>query len=88
MMGRCISAPYITPEIQPYVSPGSGRVISSRAQQEYDLKATNSIINEPGLKRDIERRHAEVKEETFKPIADGIDATVRNLVNTGQIANA
>ncbi len=82
---RVISAPYISPDITPYVSPGSGKVISSRAQMEYDLKSTGHIINEPGLRKDIERRKTEVATESFKPIADGIDSTVRNLVNAGQL---
>lgn len=82
---RIISAPYIAPEIQPYVSPGSGKVINSRAQQDYDLRATNSIINEPGLKADIERRKTEVDAATFAPIATAVDNTVRNLVNAGKL---
>lgn len=84
-VSRIISAPYIAPDIQPYVSPGSGRVINSRRQQDYDLRATNSIINEPGLKNDIARRKTEVAEATFAPISSAVDNTVRNLVNAGKL---
>lgn len=82
---RRISAPYIAPDIQPYISPGSGRVINSRAQQEYDLKATNSIINEPGLKADIARNKEYASEKAFAPLETAVDNTVRNLVNAGKL---
>ena len=80
-MNRVISAPYIAPDITPYVSPGSGKVINSRTQQEYDLKATNSIINEPGLDKDIARNKEYQAEKSFAPIANGVDNIVRQLVN-------
>jgi putative FmdB family regulatory protein len=84
---REISAPYIAPDIQPYVSPATGKVVNSRTQQQNDLKASGHILNEPGLKNDIARRREERKEETFKPIEAAVDASVNNLVNRGLIGS-
>ena len=70
---RQISAPSIRPEIPAYVSPASGKVINSRAQQREDLLRENCTINEPGLKRDIERRSAELKERDLVKIDASVD---------------
>lgn len=72
-------------DIQPYVSPGTGRLIQSRAQQTEDLRVSNSFIKEPGVEKDIARNKQYVAEKSFEPIAKGVDAAVRNLVNAGQI---
>jgi len=45
---------YIIPDITPYVSPVTGKLISSRRQRQYDLESTNS--------RPYEGRAQEVKE--------------------------
>lgn len=84
-MARIISAPFLAPDFEPYVSPGSGAVINSRRQMDYDLKTTGHIIKEPGLDKDIARNKQEQAEKSFAPIASGIDQTVRNLVNSSQI---
>ena len=47
-MTRVISAPSLRPEIAPYVSPASGKLISSRVQRNEDLKREGCIENEPG----------------------------------------
>lgn len=82
---RQICAPAIHADITPYVSPGTGKVIGSRAQQREDLLKSNSVINEPGLSRDIARRKVEVEEKSFAPVAAGIDSIVRDLVSCNQI---
>lgn len=82
---RIISAPYVRGDITPFVSPATGRVINSRAQMQYDLDVSGKMIDEPGLSKDIARRKDEKREEIFAPVAAGIDQTVRNLVNNGQI---
>ena len=84
-MERVLCAPAIQAGFISYVSPGTGKLIESRNQQREDLKASNSIINEPGLKTDIARYREETAEKAFSPIAAGVDAAVTALVNSGQI---
>lgn len=82
---RQICAPAVIGDISPYVSPGTGKLIDSRAKQAEDLRVSNSFIKEPGVEKDIARNREYVAEKAFAPIAKGVDAAVRNLVNAGKI---
>lgn len=82
---RLIGAPAVHADISPYVSPASGKVINSRSSQSEDLRRTNSILNEPGLNRDISRWKSETAEKAFTPIANGVDEAVKRLVATNQL---
>lgn len=85
ILSRQISAPFVSVDIPAYVSPASGRVISSRTQMRDDLARTGHIMNEPGLKNDISRWKTESDEKAFAPVAAAVDATVTSLVNSGSI---
>lgn len=82
---RRVTAPFVAFDITPYVSPATGKVINSRVQMRYDLEASGSIMNEPGLKKDIARRKTDIEEQTFAPVAAAVDATVTQLVNAGKL---
>ncbi len=82
---RLICAPAVHTDISPYVSPASGKVINSRSAQAEDLKRTNSILNEPGLKQDISRWKSYNEEKAFAPVAAGVEEAVKKLVATNQI---
>lgn len=82
---RVICAPAVHADIAPYISPASGRIINSRSSQAEDLRRTNSILNEPGLKQDISRWKDYTAEKAFAPIASGVDEAVKKLVATSQI---
>ena len=82
---RIMCAPSVITDLQPYVSPASGKLINSRSAQAEDLKRTNSILNEPGLTTDVRRWGEEKKEKAFSPIAAGIDQAVSALVATQKI---
>lgn len=82
---RLISAPMVLTDIEPYISPATGRIINSRVAMRDDLNASGSILNEPGLKQDIARQKKYVEEKTFAPVAAGIDAAVTQLVNNRQL---
>lgn len=84
-MLRVICAPAIHADLPPYISPASGKLINSRSAQAEDLKRTNSILNEPGLKSDIARWKVETEEKAFAPVAAGVDEAVKRLVATNQI---
>ncbi len=84
-MSRVMCAPAVHADLPPYVSPASGKLINSRSAQAEDLKRTNSILNEPGLKSDIARWKIETEEKAFAPVAAGVDEAVKRLVATNQI---
>jgi hypothetical protein len=78
-------APSIQPDITPFVSPATGRVITSRSAQRDDLQRSGHVINEPGLDKDIARNKLSQADAAFAPIASAIDATVANLVSAGKL---
>lgn len=82
---RCLSAPHISTEIQPYVSPNTGAYIDSRAKRADDLRRSNAFLYEPGVEKDIARNREHRKERDFAPIAAAVDEKVRQLVNSGTI---
>jgi hypothetical protein len=72
-------------EFEPYVSPGTGRIISSRAQRADDLRRAGAFLYEPGVKEDIARNKVASEEKAFASVAAAIDDQVRSLVNSGKI---
>lgn len=85
---RIIDAPYVAPDYtESFISPATGKVISSRAQHMDDLKRSNCFLAEPGIQKDIARNKEATLEKKFAPVAAGIDQTVTNLVNRGIIAS-
>jgi hypothetical protein len=68
-----------------YVSPGTGRIISSPSARADDLKRSGAILAEPGIEKDVARNKAENIEKSFSPVAAGIDSIVTQLVNTGKL---
>jgi len=86
MAFRILDAPAIRPDIEPYVSP-NGTLVNSRAQRTEDLKRSNAIAWEPGIEKDIARRKEANIAESFKPISDSVDQTVRDLVSSGRLEN-
>jgi putative FmdB family regulatory protein len=85
VLRRTIDAPFVAVDLQPYVSPATGKVINSRAQQKYDLEKSGHILMEPGLKKDIARNREYEAERRFKPIEAAVDAAVNNAVVSGQL---
>jgi putative FmdB family regulatory protein len=53
-----LSAPMIHVDFPAYVSPASGKYITSRTERREDLKATGCVEYEPSLKAEQEKRHA------------------------------
>lgn len=83
---RIIVAPLLAPDFpEPYISPASGRLITSRNAQREELKKTGMLILEPGLKADIKLNAERAKEKAFEPIAAGVEEKVREMVQTGKI---
>lgn len=80
---RLIDAPYLRPEIEPYLSPATGKVISSRAQRKEDLAQAGAIEWEPGLKEAIAARRAEKFEETLQQVDALVDNVARDVMTSG-----
>ena len=84
-MERIFSPVHIRGDIQPYRSPIDGTWIESRRQRDEILAREGCIINEPGVKQDIERRSIELKSEVTRAAEKTIDQTVSELHAAGHI---
>ncbi len=73
-------------EITAFISP-NGKPITSRAEYSRDLRESNAIPWEPGIRKDIERRKAENIEASFKPVAEAVDTIVRDMNSSGKLEN-
>ena len=82
---RALSAPMVISEFQPYQSPVTGKWIDSKTKRNEDLRVSGSYIYEPGVEKDVLRKREEVQEKAFEPVAAGVDAAVRQLVNSGKL---
>lgn len=83
---RILSAPMLAPDtIEPFESPKSGRVITSRRQWKEDLARTGSIPWEPGLREEIARNKVHSEEKAFAPVAKAVDETVTAMVAAGKL---
>jgi hypothetical protein len=78
-MTRVLEAPYVRPEIQSYVSPASGRLISSREQRRDDLRRSGCIEWEPGLREQAEKNRLAGIEANFRTVDASIDKTVAEM---------
>ncbi len=82
---RIIDKPMVLAEIQPYISPGTGKLVTSRAERAADLKASKAYEWEPGIEKDIARKKQYNVEEAFKPIAEAVDNIVRDMNVCGKL---
>lgn len=86
---RVLDAPSIRPDITPYISPASGKLISSRSERQEDLKATNSWEWEPGIEKDIARNRAHKQEKFLQKIDNAVDeALAANLSSSRRLDDA
>ena len=84
-LSRILTAPAVTTDITPYISPASGKLVSSRSEQREDLARTGHFLHEPGVEKDVERNRAYTMEKAFEPVARAVDEKVAQLVSQGQI---
>jgi len=82
---RIIDLPMIAPEIPSYVSPASGKLISSRVQRTEDLKESRCYAWEPGMERDVARNRVYEQEKAFRPISDAVDRIVTEMNVAGKL---
>ena len=84
-LSRLVSAAAVRGEIEPFVSPYSGKVIHSRTQRRDDMRRGGYIDLEPGAERQISRRRKELQEAEMKPINDLVDNIVTEMNVTGKL---
>lgn len=84
---RVICAPAIRPDIPHYISPASGKLITSREQRKEDLLSTGHIEWEPGMDKDIARRRQDRIEESFAPLDKTVDDMVASMNVAGKLEN-
>jgi hypothetical protein len=82
---RVLDIPAIVPEIPSYISPGTGKLIESRAQRREDLKESRAYEWEPGMERDVARNRVYEQEKAFKPVADAVDQIVTEMNVAGKL---
>jgi putative FmdB family regulatory protein len=83
---REVSAPALAPMFQEFISPVSGKRITSRASYAYDLEATGSIAYEPGLKQDIARNRKAALQKSVDLALRRTDETIAALDASGRLS--
>ena len=84
---RVLSPPMLSVDIEPYVSPASGELITSRKQRTEEMTRLGFRTYEPGMKKDIARNRAEAQEKALAPILKGVDEIVTSLNTAGKLEN-
>lgn len=70
----------IAPDLQEsYVSPASGKVISSYRQRREDMKRTGCVDYEPSLKNNLKQRHAELDAEVDRKIEKTVESEIEKM---------
>lgn len=82
---RLFEAPSIRPDIEPYISPASGKFISSQSERRDDLKRSGCIEWEPGIRQDAPRLRQEADDKAFAPMEASLEQTARELISSGKL---
>lgn len=84
---RILTPLFIQAGFQEYISPATGKLISSRDQHKEDLRVSGCFIKEAGVSQDIARNRAARIEESFAPLDKTVDEAVCALVSQGKLEN-
>lgn len=84
---RVLTPTYLAVEIEPYISPASGKLISSREQRKEEMTRLGFITHEPGIEKDIANNRKRAQEEALKPIHETVDQIVTSLNTAGKLEN-
>lgn len=76
---RQISAPAFQVDFPAYISPTTGKLISSRNQRREDLKASGCVEYEPSLKEEKDRKVREDELKLEKTIDDHVEKTIYEM---------
>lgn len=82
---RVIDAPFVRPDITPYVSPSTGKLIGSRSARREDLERAGCIEWEPGIDKAIAKRREESFERVLASVDEKVDNVVRDFAASGRL---
>ena len=74
-----LSAPMVHVDFPAYVSPASGKYITSRAERRADMKATGCVDYEPSLKEEQAKRYAAEDAAIEKQVDEHIEREIINM---------
>jgi putative FmdB family regulatory protein len=74
-----LSAPMVHVDFPAYVSPASGKYITSRAERRADMKATGCVDYEPSLKAEQEKRYAAEDAALDKKVEEHVEREIINM---------
>jgi hypothetical protein len=76
-----MDAPYLVgaKAFEQFVSPATGRVIRTQAQYREDLKESNCVPYEPGIRQDQDRKQANAEKETDALVDKIVRDTAREV---------
>ena len=66
-------------DVPAYQSPASGRWITSRSERREDLKATNCVEYEPGMKEEHQKRLAAEDAALDKKVEDHVEQEILSM---------
>lgn len=84
-LSRIIEAPTVRGDLEPYVSPASGKLINSYSARRDDMKRGGYIDFEPGLYQHAERKRKENLEKAIQPALNAVDDLVTAMNVTGKL---
>lgn len=84
-MTRALSAPAVHAEFAAYISPATGKSITSRAARKADLRQSGCIEWEPDTRAAIKKNHDRAVRENIAKIESGVDQIVRDLNSSGRL---
>jgi hypothetical protein len=74
-------------EFEPYVSPATGKLVSSWTQRKEEMTRAGYVTYEPGMKEDIARNKAAAEAKTMAKIEKSVDELVTSLNTSGKLEN-
>ena len=82
---RILTPTFLAPDIEPYISPASGKLINSRTDRRDDLKAGGYIEWEPGIKEQVAKNRERNQKQIDAEISNQVDELVTHMNVTGKL---
>lgn len=82
---RILTPTFISTDIEPYISPASGKIINSRVDRRNDLKAGGYIEWEPGIKEQVAKNRERNQRQIDSVVEKTVDELVTHMNVTGKL---
>lgn len=66
-------------DIPAYISPGTGKLVSSRTQRREDLKESGCVEYEPSMRQEQEKRHAAEDAALDKKVEEHVEREILSM---------